>query len=371
MKLRSVLAVVLLLAAALTSCAANEAADIRREGPADSSDEPGGGGGGGGDDPTDRPTGNRSRLSVAAAATSGDTFHFTIEGSVDSDLAIEMGGVSGEGDRDGDRSRFTMDVPTIAGAGFSPTMEMVIDGDRQFLRYDGMPVGSPFPDGWIEITGQDAGSAVVNTASIDALLDQFQADGSEVDDLGEVEDNGVTVQRYATTLDLSASYEGIEIENRAMEQMLSTMAETMSAVEAIIDVDEDDHIVRIAYDVETAAGISSSEMRLSEFGEPVDIEVPEADVTMTLDEFAELSFPSSEPYDGPEIDDEDLIDRDLFVGLMEESGLPASVGECVYDELAATRPDILTMDGLAGMSEPTGDAQDAIIAAGMACAGAN
>lgn len=287
-------------------------------------------------------TGGADALAAAAGATAATSFVVDIETEVEfTDVAEgDTQTTTGRVVRNDHQVAMEMEMPTPVA---DLTMHYVLGDDaRQFLRYDGMPPGSPIPDGWIELTDppESSATAVMSSATVDSFLTAFQRDGADVEDLGSTTRDGRTLRRFHTTADLSASVR-VETGNRVFGKVMDAMADSMSEVDTDIEVDEDGRIVRITYRNETAAGRTTSIMTLTRFGQAPAVETPEPDEVMTFDEFADLVYPPT-PASSEDVDESDLVDRDVFVeALTGDGGLSDELAGCVYDELKASNPQAL------------------------------
>jgi hypothetical protein len=302
-------------------------------------------------------------LAAAASETASTTYSIdavtTVKLSTGDTQKSEVHGA-----RSGDSSRMTMEIPVQSE---KLIMDIVAgDGGRQFLRYSGLPAGSPLPDGWVELTGAgNATNAVASSASVESFLDVMQRKGARVTEGDGGTRDGVKIRRFTTTLDLSPAYQ-LDTDNRTMKRIAEATAKTMSKVDAEIEVDEQDRVRRIAYDVETGIGDSTTVMTLSKFGEPVTVDIPNDATSMTLDEFAALIYPNA-PESDQEVDDADLVDRDEFVEqVADASGLTEDVAGCVYDEIKASTPAAL-IEEPDDEDEATQLLQQAAAAATMVC----
>lgn len=339
MKLRILAGIVLSVAVALTSCGADDGHEVVVSG--------------------------AQALADAAGATAEATYIVGIESVVkvggDDESEVRS---NGHVARSGSMMSMSMEIPNTNG---EVSMEFVAgDAARQFVRYVGMPDGSTLPSGWIELTEVPKGSeaAVMSSATVGSFLAAFQKVDAKVEDVGTTKRDGRTFRRFRTRIDLSPSVE-FETENRVLGKVVHAMAKTVSDLDTDVEVDEDGHVVTIVYRTESAVGTTTTTMEFSGFGEPVKIETPTPDHTMTFDEFIGLVYP--EPESSTEaIDESELIDRGDFIDAMNsESGLDEKFAACVYDELRESSPRALLEESYeSGMNQ---ELAQAMASAGLVC----
>lgn len=220
--------------------------------------------------------GNMTITMEGAIDTKAETAHMTMDMG---DMFSAMGSLGGE------------DMPADAGV-----IEMIIDGDTSYMRsslFEMMPgVDSSKP--WFEAPADEVNeSGTFSQGSNDPreFLEFLQNNGSEVTEVGTEELRGVETTHLRTVLDPEKMIESADADEKAeMEESLEGLgANGITEIPVDVWIDGDGMVRKMIMTMDMSnmdtgdddLGMDTSDMKMVitmemfDFGEPVDIEVPD------------------------------------------------------------------------------------------------
>jgi hypothetical protein len=203
---------------------------------------------------------------------------------------------TGEFDFDAQTGAMTMELPAPA----SGELEMVFDGTTYYMTADAFGTAIPGLDAdWIRIdlealagqTGVDLSQLPQGSNNPADALDALAAVSEDgIEEVGTEEVRGVEATHFAAEIDMAAAIEqadeqsGGELLDDAMaEQFLQQYGDQPVPVE--IWIDADGLVRRQTMSFEVAGEEASMQIEMFDYGEPVDVQVPDAADTV---DFAEL-----------------------------------------------------------------------------------
>lgn len=205
----------------------------------------------------------------AMAMNGGVGATITMEGSFDAENGI---------------SHLIMEVDSDVGGGILGDMQLesIETPDTSYFRGPAMFGGSG--DDWIVEPIDEAAEtrAAMPVQSPNGVFEFLRSSRSEIDEIGSEEVRGEPTTHLRTVLDLQGAIDAETNERiaRIMTDWVAVMemqtAGPFDSIEMDIWVGDDGYLRKIAYDVELLTGPVESELEFFDFGEPVDIEVPDA-----------------------------------------------------------------------------------------------
>jgi hypothetical protein len=241
------------------------------------------------------------RMRIAAPATAPMTM--TAEGAFDN--------TAKRGSMTLDMSDFARQIPE-GNALADPSLwrgEEVFDFSRSpvlYMRFPFMTKALPGSKPWIRVdmqqlgkrVGLDFGALVQSNQSNPAQqLDYLRSVGGDLKDLGQETVGGVETTHYRGTVDLD-KYEKLvprdqrESVRKTIEQLQQTMG-GRSTYPVDVWVDSSDRVRRMAFDMtsNTPQGTVTTSMQidLSDFGAPVDVQLPAKSQTVDLDQLTQAA----------------------------------------------------------------------------------
>ena len=235
----------------------------------------------------------RAAPDAIAEAGSG-RFEMTIELDTP-DGVLEMLATGGF---DGDRMTMEMDYGAMfqqlaesdgesLPPGFDEPMQMIVDGQTFYLR---MPLLEPITgtSGWLSGNPQDLGPSGDalglggTSTSPTAMLETLRGVAGDVEEVGTEEVRGVETTHYRATIDLDAVLQQVPDAQRAeveaaLEQLSAAGRGTMP-VEVWVDGDGLARRMVVALEQLPGMGATGSmrmTMEMFDYGEPVDVQVPD------------------------------------------------------------------------------------------------
>jgi hypothetical protein len=242
-------------------------------------------GNGDGDSVTTVEAAELIRSSPEAMADVG-TAHMTMTIGVAGD-SIEA---EGDFDLDGERGAMTMHLP----APVDDDLEIVFDGTAYYMSTGAFgPLAGQLDADWVyidleavaEMTGIDVGSLPTgggtnNPASALEGLEGVSDDG--VDDLGTEDVDGVSTHHYAAEIDMAAAIDqaneqsgGELFDEELADQFVEQFGDDPIPVEIWIDDDGLSRRMTMEIPAPGQDEPATMEMEMADFGEPVDIQVPD------------------------------------------------------------------------------------------------
>jgi len=194
---------------------------------------------------------------------------------------------TGEFDFEAQQGALTMTLPQVAGGG---ELETVFDGTTYFLSADAFGSAIPGLDAeWIRIdlaeladqTGIDPSQVPQGSSNPADALDALAAVSEDgLDEVGTEDVRGVETTHYAAEIDMAAAIEqanedagGELIDEQFADQFLMQFGDEPVPVE--IWIDDEGLVHRQTMSFASAGQEVSLEMELFDYGEPVDIQVPD------------------------------------------------------------------------------------------------
>jgi hypothetical protein len=206
-----------------------------------------------------------------------------------------------------DMSDFARQIPSGAGAIADPKLwrgEEVFDLSKSpviYMRFPFMTRALPGSKPWIRIdleqlgqrVGLDFGALMQSSQSNPAQqLDYLRSVSGDLKELGKENVGGVETTHYRGTVDLD-DYEKLvpKDQQESMRKTIQQLEKTMGGVSTYpvdVWVDSADRVRRMAFDMksETPQGTvtTSMQMDLSDFGAPVNVELPAKSQTMDFNQ---------------------------------------------------------------------------------------
>jgi hypothetical protein len=227
---------------------------------------------------------------AAAAETTGSagSAHMTLEMRLEDVPNADGFSVvtDGETSMDGTTARFTISQ-------LGQELESLIVDETYYFKIPGLPDGKTWTrmtfDDYEEMTGLDVGAAASQKPT-DALA-RLSASG-DIDEVGDEEVDGVPTTHYRAIVDLDAANAQMGFASEeALEQTKKLVGDSYP-----IDVwiDEDGYMRRMIFVIDLAeapdppAGLSTgriiTEMTMSDFGAPLDVQAPPDDEVIDFSE---------------------------------------------------------------------------------------
>ena len=175
-------------------------------------------------------------------------------------------------------------------------IEMVSDGDTMYMK---MPQGAGAPKPWVAFSLGDGqgGTAFAGADSPAGLIELLRGVGSDVQDLGKEDVNGVSTTHFHAVVDLKKAIERVPAAQRAQAEQSLSQFDQLGTAQMPIDawVSDDGLPIRqvITFGSRDATGpLGPLSMKmtvdLTDFGEPVDVQVPPADQVQRVDDPSRL-----------------------------------------------------------------------------------
>lgn len=252
-------------------------------------------------------TGGAVFLNRAAVATSEvETQKMWMEMKMSSPATGDISIIAeGSIDNETGMSQITMDMSDVfssmdSGGGMSlppeaGIMEMITDGDDTYMK---SPLLSMFGDSekpWVRMdTDEVSDGEVTSGAPSDPtkFLEFLENTGSEIEELGNEEVRGVDTIHVRTTLDMEEIMKSAPAEDQEeMQKQLDEMGGAFTEIPLEAWVDEDGMVRRIQMDFDLAdlgdeemgEGTMLLTIEMYDFGEPVDITIPDPSEVSEMD----------------------------------------------------------------------------------------
>lgn len=249
-------------------------------------------------------TGGAVFLNEAAEATSAvDTqkiyMNMTMTGVPEvGDITIEA---NGEVDNTSGLSHMTMDMSSVFGAmgdeaglpADAGMMEVIVDGDTTYMKSSLFSMLGDDSKPWMKVPTEDQGSVTSGAPSDPSkFLEFLENTGSEIEEVGTEEVRGVETTHIRTVLDTEALLADAPEEDKAeMQAQLDELGGAFDEIPVEAWVGEDGMVRRITMTFDFAAtgdaelGNTAMDITVEmyDFGEPVDISVPDPSEVSDLD----------------------------------------------------------------------------------------
>ena len=241
--------------------------------------------------PEDRTPEERFAAIQAAVAEEPFAFEITFDGAMPGMPQPLEFAITGAADPAVERTRAEMDLsallPAGATSGAMPTsISFVSEGNTLYVRRPGPAEGAR----WTKVdaaalTGGATGPVPSSTNPLDSF-EQLRAVDAEIEEVGEEDVRGTSTTHFRTRLDMSRILDSLPPERRPA--LGSVEAERLSSMEDVdVDVWLDDRDrprrQRMAFqlpspDGTTPAGTMTITIEAFDFGTPVDIDLPPAEL---------------------------------------------------------------------------------------------
>lgn len=223
---------------------------------------------------------------VYAAQLDKQTVTMTLEITAGSEISTASGSM--EFSDGGFSADLTVDVPETGGDA-PDQVRFIIVPNEGYLKFSSLPA-----DKWLKLSA-DADDPL--SQAFKPMFDEFaaSADATQAyDAFGDFEltpegtetVNGVTTTKYAGTVDIERALEGIDVPKK--DELESMLAEGVTTVDIVLWVDRDDLIHKAVTSMPASGETVTVTATYSNWGEPVDIEVPDAGDVMSFSDLTSL-----------------------------------------------------------------------------------
>ncbi|MEO6987370.1 MAG: hypothetical protein ABI239_01845 [Aquihabitans sp.] len=249
-------------------------------------------------------TGGAVFLNQAAEATTAvETQKMTMEMTMTGvpDMGTMSMTMDGEIDNASGLSRISMDMSSMFGAmgteegmpADAGIMEMIVDGDTTYMKSSLFGMFGDDSKPWMKIPTADQDSLTSGAPSDpNQFLDFLKNSGSDVEELGTEEVRGVETTHVRTVLDMEDIMANASAEEQAeMQEQLDSMGSSLPEIPVEAWVDADGMIRRFTMTFD-ASSLGEDELdgmsmeftiEMYDFGEPVDIQIPDPSQVSDLD----------------------------------------------------------------------------------------
>ena len=176
-------------------------------------------------------------------------------------------------------------------SGFGIDFELRTDGATMWMKLPAAAGGTAKP--WVAVplsavTGDAPGVGMFGPEQATGFLDALRGVGSDIEDLGEEDVNGVHTHHYGVVIDVDRALAEMPVAQRAnAEAGLSMLGVEEMPMEVWLS--RDGLPVRTTFDFGTGQALNvSMQMDLTDFGVPVDVEPPPADQVQMFDDMSQL-----------------------------------------------------------------------------------
>ncbi len=227
-----------------------------------------------------------STLEVVAAAPAAAVAQKTarLEGEMkmstpDGDVTISM---SGAADFVTNRVALSMDMSDVPGLGGNGTFEMRLVDGTMYMNMGGLAGALPGGKQWIATDLRDFGgseSQLTGQNPADMLANLRGA--GDVQDLGTATVNGVETHHYRAEVDLAKAMDKVAPKYRDQAKRSIKLLGTTFPMDVWID--NDGLPRRMGLELHVRKIDMRERVDFTDYGEPVDVQAPPADQTMSLD----------------------------------------------------------------------------------------
>ncbi len=238
----------------------------------------------------------------AAAEAGSALFEMTI--SIDApEGAFDL---TSTGGWSGDRMRMEMDLGSAlaglgAGAGSLPDgadepMQVVLDGGTAYLHIP-MLAGLTGTSGWLTVTPDAMGQIgdlglSSGTSDPSQMLQALRGVSDDIEEVGKEDIRGEPTTHYRATADLTRAIEAApEAQRDRLQQQLEGFDAELDEVPVDVWVDGEGRARRVTFDFADmadgllgGAGSASLTMDIFDYGQPVDVEIPDPSDTTPIED---------------------------------------------------------------------------------------